>query len=310
MSREENREAVEASKVIEADDSSAPEGDVPLSRKRNAPPLQKTLALNTSEEVVLEGPTKLSQKSGGTEGGSYESKRLLMELIGAHGARIPDDVLRNVPFYLSMGAQAMKKYFAPKWKEFSSHGDLEDVLEASLASVIRASAMQMKVLGEFRTCMQEQRKLSVEASKSDKEHRQALEGLQAALDSSQGGCRGFGSCQPREKAFADEVQNLKGDLKSSENGRKEAESEVARLMGEKKEMEEKLGKVEAKLENAEAEFVVNFYNTEAYTNFLDYFARVEQQEVLTVLRKDHPSFDIGHLEARFPLPDVESEEDS
>ncbi|KAL2461606.1 hypothetical protein Adt_45026 [Abeliophyllum distichum] len=101
-----------------------------------------------------------------------------------------------------------------------------------------------------------------------------------------------------------------GDLESSENGRKEAESEVAQLMEEKKETEEKLEKVEAKLGNAEAEFVANFHNTKAYTNFSDYFARVGQQEVLTVLRKDHPSFDIRPLEARFPPPDLESEEDS
>ncbi|KAL2474335.1 hypothetical protein Adt_35071 [Abeliophyllum distichum] len=79
------------------------------------------------------------------------------------------------------------------------------------------------------------------------------------------------------RCLLDEVQNLKGDLESSENGRKEAESEVARLMGEKKEMEENWG-------------------------------RVGQQEVPIVLRKDHPSFDVGPLEARFPPPDAESEE--
>ncbi|KAL2497999.1 Plus3 domain-containing protein [Abeliophyllum distichum] len=139
LSREDNKKAVEASKVIEVDDSSAPEGDVSLSRKRksrapgtgapqgsveivddyatcSALPLQRTLAVNTSREVVLEGPSRLSQKSGGTEGGPYESKRRLRELIGAPGARILDDVLRNVPFYPSMGAQAVKKYFTPKWK--------------------------------------------------------------------------------------------------------------------------------------------------------------------------------------------------
>ncbi|KAL2461607.1 hypothetical protein Adt_45027 [Abeliophyllum distichum] len=207
MSQEENREAVQVSNVIEVDDFSAPEGDAPLSRKTksrasrtgapqgnvveivdnyaacSAPPLQRTLAVNTSGEMVLEEPPKLSQKLGGTERGPYESKRRLRELIGAPGARIPDDVLWNVPFYPSMGAQDVKKYFTPKWEEFSSHGKLDDVLEASLASVIKASAMQIKVLGEFRTHMQEQRNLSVVASKSDKEHRQALEGLQAALDS-------------------------------------------------------------------------------------------------------------------------------
>ncbi|KAL2475076.1 hypothetical protein Adt_35812 [Abeliophyllum distichum] len=111
--------------------------------------------------------------------------RQFRELIGAPGMRIPDDALRNLPFYPSMGAQAVKKYFTPKWEEFSSHRELEDVLEASLASAIRASAMQMKVLGEFRTRMQKQRKLVAQASKADKEHKQALEGLQAALDSAQ-----------------------------------------------------------------------------------------------------------------------------
>ncbi|KAL2492156.1 Uncharacterized protein Adt_27784 [Abeliophyllum distichum] len=169
----------EADKVIEVDDT--PETEVPLSRKRKArpsgpgasqaavtavesaypptttsvPPLQRTLAVNTAGEVVLEGPSKSTPTPEGESGGSYESKRRLRELIGAPGARIPDDALRSVPFFPSMGAQAFKKYFTPKWEEFSSHGELEDVLEASLASAIRASAMQMKVLGEFRNRMQE-----------------------------------------------------------------------------------------------------------------------------------------------------------
>ncbi|KAL2497332.1 hypothetical protein Adt_22882 [Abeliophyllum distichum] len=103
-------------------------------------------------------------------------------MIGSLGVRIPDDSLRNVPFYPSMGVQAVKKYFTPKWEEFSSHGELEDVLEASLASAIRASTLQMKVLDEFRTRMQEQKKLAAQASKVDKEHQQALEGLKAALE--------------------------------------------------------------------------------------------------------------------------------
>ncbi|KAL2531448.1 Uncharacterized protein Adt_04799 [Abeliophyllum distichum] len=302
LSRKENKEAVEASKVIEVDD--APEGDVPLSRKKKS----RASGAGTPREALWRS--------------SIIMRRAVLRLFRGR-ARIPDVVLRNVPFYPSMGAQVVKKYFTPKWEEFSSHGDLEDVLEASLASAIRASAMQMKILGEFRARMQEQRKLIVEASQSDKEHRQALEGLQTALDSAR---------KAYEKMEADlkesdsnvlnltkqldnanatqKVQNLRGDLESFENGKKDAEAEVARLMGEKKEMEAKLEKVEAKLENAEAEFVVNFLNTEAYTNFSDYFARVGQQEVLIVRRKDHPSFDIGSLEARFPPPNAEGEEDS
>ncbi|KAL2505664.1 Uncharacterized protein Adt_21285 [Abeliophyllum distichum] len=209
LSRAGNKKAAEPSKVIEVDD--APETEVPLSRKRKARPsgagtsqaaatvveiadpptttsiphLQRTLTVNTAGEVVLEGPSKSTPTSEGETGGSYESRRRLRELIGAPGARIPDDALRSVPFYPSMGAQAFKKYFTPKWEEFSSHGELEDVLEASLASAIRASAMQMKVLGEFRNRMQEQKRRVAEASKADKEHQQALEGLKAALESTQ-----------------------------------------------------------------------------------------------------------------------------
>ncbi|KAL2543258.1 Uncharacterized protein Adt_04236 [Abeliophyllum distichum] len=142
LSRAGNKEAAEASKVIEVDD--APEAEVPLSQKRKAKssgvgpsqatadvveiasqpttcsvtPLQRTLAVNTSGEVVLEGPFKSTPVPEGGSGGPYDSKRWLRELIGAPGARIPDDMLRSLPFYPSMGAQAMKKYFTPKWEEF------------------------------------------------------------------------------------------------------------------------------------------------------------------------------------------------
>ncbi|KAL2472321.1 hypothetical protein Adt_40457 [Abeliophyllum distichum] len=174
-------------------------------------------------------------------------------------------MLQNVPFFPSMGAQAVKKYFTPKWEEFSSHRDLEDVLEASLASVIRASALQMKVLGEFRTRIQEQRRLSAAASESDKEHKQALEGLQAALDSARMAyeqlevdlkesdsnvlnltklldnanaaqkvaSEALEAANIEKRCLLDEVQCLRGNLDSSENSNKEAESNVARLLREK-----------------------------------------------------------------------------
>ncbi|KAL2542252.1 Uncharacterized protein Adt_03230 [Abeliophyllum distichum] len=207
LSRAGNKEAAEVPKVIEVDD--APEAEVPLSRKRNArpsgvgpsqatadaveiadlptassvPPLQRTLAVNTAGKVILEAPPKSTPAPESGSGGPYDSKRRLRELIGSSGARIPDDSLQNVPFYPSMGAQAVKYYFTPKWEEFSSHGELEDVLEASLASAIRASTLQMKVLGEFRTRVREQKKLVPQSLKADKEHQQALEGLKTALES-------------------------------------------------------------------------------------------------------------------------------
>ncbi|KAL2512266.1 putative abhydrolase domain-containing protein [Abeliophyllum distichum] len=279
LSRVGNKDVAGVSNVIEVDD--APEVEVPLSRKRKAksaetgasqvrggavdvdntvcgaPPLQRTLAVNQSGEVVLEGPSRPTPTLGSGDGDHFDSKRRLRELIGAPGARIPDDALRSVPFYPSMGAQAVKKYFTPKWEEFSSHGELEDVLEASLAS-----AMQMKVAAE-----------ALEAANRDK--RRLLE---------------------EAKSRDEEISGLRKELADAEKGKKEAED------GKKE--------VEAKLANAEAYFVANFHNTEAYSNFADYFSRVGQQEVLTALRNDHPEFDVKNLEARFPPPDAEGEEDS
>ncbi|KAL2532387.1 Uncharacterized protein Adt_05738 [Abeliophyllum distichum] len=195
--------------------------------------------------------------------------------------------------------------------------------------------MQMKVLGEFRTRMQEQRRIVAQASKADKEHEQAIEGLKAALDSARTAneqmeadlkesdsnllnlTKQLDNANAAQKVAAEaleaankekrhlleeaksrdeEVSGLRKDLAIAEDGRKEAEA------GKRE--------VEARLANAEADFVANFHNTEAYTNFPDYFARVGQQEVLTALRNDHPDFDVKFLEARFPPPDAGSEDDS
>ncbi|KAL2474635.1 Plus3 domain-containing protein [Abeliophyllum distichum] len=118
-----SKEVPGASNVIEVDD--APEVEVPLTRKRKAnasgagtgasaadmagpymagsvPPLQRTLAVNTSGEVVLEGPSKSTPTPEGGAEGPYDSKRRLRELIGVPGLRIPDEQLRNVPFYRAM----------------------------------------------------------------------------------------------------------------------------------------------------------------------------------------------------------------
>ncbi|KAL2474613.1 Plus3 domain-containing protein [Abeliophyllum distichum] len=355
----------EAPKVIEVDDT--PETEVPLSRKRKArpsgpgatqaaviavesvdppttasvPTLQRTLAVNTAGEVVLEGPSKSTPAPEGESGGSYESKKRLRELIGAPGARIPDDALRSVPFFSSMGTQAFKKYFTPKWEEFSSHGELEDVLEASLASAVRASAMQMKVLGEFRNRMQEQKRRIAEASKADKEHQQALEGLKAALESAEivyrqmeadlresdsnllNMTKQLDNANAAQKVAAEALEAANVEKRRLQEEAKSRDEETSSLRRElanaaegkrvaeegKEEVEARLKEVEAKLANAEVDFVANFHNTEAYSNFSDYFARVGQQEVLTALRTDHPDFDVKNLQTRFPPPDAEGEED-
>ncbi|KAL2498008.1 Uncharacterized protein Adt_23558 [Abeliophyllum distichum] len=234
-----------------------------------------------------------------------------------------------------MGAQAVKKYFTPKWEEFSSHGSVEDVLEASLASAIRASTLQMKVLGEFRTRMQEQRKLAAQASRADKEHEQAMEGLKMALESARAAyeqleadlkesdsnllnmTKQLDNANAAQKVAAEaleaannEKRRLLDEAKSREEEMSGLREELAKSERGKKEAEDGKKEVEARLANAEADFVANFHNTEAYTNFADYFARVGHQEVLTALRNDHPEFDVKNLEVRFPPPDAEGEEDS
>ncbi|KAL2457788.1 Uncharacterized protein Adt_46224 [Abeliophyllum distichum] len=335
LSRAGNREATEASKVIEVDD--APEVEVPLSRKRKArpsgarpseataeaveiadlptassvPPLQRTLAVDTAGKVILEGPQK---STPAPESGSGGPK------------------CHSTP---SMGAQAVKYYFTPKWEEFSSHGELEDVLEASLASAIRASTLQMKVLGEFRTRMREQKKLVAQSSKADKEHQQAIEGLKAALESARTAyeqmeadlkesdsnllnmTKQLDNANAAQKVAAEALEAANIEKKRLQEEAKSREEEVLSLRKEladagkaKQEAEEGKKEVEAKLANAEADFVANFHNTEAYSSFSDYFARVGHQEVLTALRNDHPDVNVKDLEARFPPPDVEGDEDN
>ncbi|KAL2474482.1 Plus3 domain-containing protein [Abeliophyllum distichum] len=120
---------------VEAEDVGARlyRGQVPLSRKRKAkstetgtsqprgstvdvdtvcgvPPLQRTLAVNPSGEVVLEGPSRPTLKPREVEMGVPSIRRGTSgKLIGAPGVRISDDVLRNVPFYPSMGAQGREE---------------------------------------------------------------------------------------------------------------------------------------------------------------------------------------------------------
>ncbi|KAL2519564.1 Uncharacterized protein Adt_15811 [Abeliophyllum distichum] len=195
--------------------------------------------------------------------------------------------------------------------------------------------MQMKVLGEFRTRMQEQRKLVAQASRADKEHKQAIEGLQATLDSARIAYKQMEADMKESDSnllnMTKQLDNANAAQKVAAEGLEAANKEKRRLLEKARSRDEEISvlrkdlanaedgkneaeagkrEVKARLANAEADFVANFHNTEAYTNFSDYFARVGQQEVLTELRNDHPDFDVKSLEVRFPPPDAGSEEDS
>ncbi|KAL2481182.1 hypothetical protein Adt_34148 [Abeliophyllum distichum] len=137
LSREENKGKVGVAGVIKIDEGAeASGGDVSLLRKMKAgastqpkkkvvkvvdnyavcspPHLQRTLSVTAAGEVVLDIPPKVPQSSERSDGGSYDSKRKLKELIGPPRARILDDVVHNLPFYPAMEAQAFKKYFSPR----------------------------------------------------------------------------------------------------------------------------------------------------------------------------------------------------
>ncbi|KAL2512256.1 Uncharacterized protein Adt_17856 [Abeliophyllum distichum] len=183
--------------------------------------------------------------------------------------------------------------------------------------------------------MREQKKLAAQSSKADKEHQQAIEGLKAALESARTAYERMEADLKESDAnllnMTKQLDNANAAQKVAAEALEAANIEKRRLLEEAKSREEEVSslrkeladaekargeaedgkkEVKARLANAEADFVANFHNTEAYSNFSDYFARVDQQEVLTALRTDHPDFDIKTLETRFPPPDVEGEEDS
>ncbi|KAL2510898.1 Uncharacterized protein Adt_16498 [Abeliophyllum distichum] len=163
--------------------------------------------------------------------------------------------------------------------------------------------------------MQQHKKLVAKASKSE-EHKQALEGLQAIVESMRTSYEQLQAdlkdsdtnvVNDEKKRLLEkstshrlEAEGLRRSLKAFENGRNDAQAEIARLLDQKKEMERKL-------ESVEVEYMAKFHNTDAYTNFFDYFAKVSHQEVLAVLRSDYLDFNIVPLETRFLPPDDEDD---
>ncbi|KAL2527056.1 hypothetical protein Adt_12110 [Abeliophyllum distichum] len=93
-------------------------------------------------------------------------------------------------------------------------------------------------------------------------------------------------------ARLEEISKLTLGLEISKKGSLEAEVVSAKLLDDKECLEEKLG-------NVEVEFVANFHNTDAFSNFSNYFTCIDQHEILSALRSEQPDLDIASLEARF-----------
>ncbi|KAL2466299.1 putative abhydrolase domain-containing protein [Abeliophyllum distichum] len=233
-----------------------------------------------------------------------------MELIGAPRAWLPDDVIHNLPLYLTSGVQAFRKYFSPKWKDFAVRGEMENMMEASLASVVQAMGILaiegLQVAVESMQTTYEQLQVDLKESNANVlaltkklDHanvaqRKLTEALEVANEQKKKlkeECDSYElevTCLRKEaKVLKTEVDGLEESLGASKMGRKE---------------------LEAKLENVEAEFVANFHNNDAYTNFSYFFVKVGHQEVLAIFQSEHLELDISSLEAKFPLADVVGEE--
>ncbi|KAL2541090.1 hypothetical protein Adt_02068 [Abeliophyllum distichum] len=102
-----------------------------------------------------------------------------------------------------------------------------------------------------------------------------------------------------------QLNNANAAQKVAAEALEAANIEKRRLLEEAKSRDEEISGIRKELANAE-----NGKKEGRGWEEGDYFARVGQQEVLTALRNDHPEFDVKVLEARFPPPDVEGEEDS
>ncbi|KAL2524871.1 hypothetical protein Adt_09925 [Abeliophyllum distichum] len=134
----------------------------------------------------------------------------------------------------------------------------------------------MKVLGEFRIRMREQKKLAAQSSKADKEHQQAIEGLKAALGECPDSLRADGgrpegrrpSKLPTQKRGAYRKRQSQERRRSQVSGRNWPMPEKA-----KQEAEGGKKEVEAKLANAEVDFVANFHNTEDLLQFRRLFCQ-------------------------------------
>ncbi|KAL2479944.1 hypothetical protein Adt_32910 [Abeliophyllum distichum] len=202
-----------------------------------APSLQRILSVNPSGEVVLQSPPLVTQNPGGPTEGPYDSKK---KLIGASGLRMPDDPCWNLPFYPSMGAQAVKKYFTPKWKEFSSHGALEECvggwpgcgnqglgdaaegagpwkgLQVTVDSM-RTAYEQLQVdLKEFESNVLN---LTKQLDNANAAQRVAAEALEATNKEKK-------RLLDESKSHEQEAQSLRESLEATEKGRKETEAEV------------------------------------------------------------------------------------
>ncbi|KAL2465646.1 hypothetical protein Adt_41497 [Abeliophyllum distichum] len=206
-----------------------------------------------------------------------------------------------------------------------TEGDMEDLLEASIACSIRAASTSMRSLNALK---EYKKKMAGETAKAA-EFRADMNGLMATVESAkatyqqmnQNLAEAGGNITDLTKRLDDalaaqaitasalekaneekkvlqlsshsEVSLLKAKLEATAKARSNSEDVYVRILAEKKALEDKLS-------NAEAEFTANFHNTEAYASFSSFFASVGQQEVHTALRNDFIDFNIAPLEEKFP----------
>ncbi|KAL2526338.1 hypothetical protein Adt_11392 [Abeliophyllum distichum] len=210
-------------------------------------------------------------------------------------------------------------------KAFVAGGDIEDLLEASIACSIRAASASMKSLNALKKY---KKKMTGEAAKAE-EFRATMEGLVATTESAKAAYQKMSedlaeakghiatltkrlddTLAPQAIAYIvlekvneekkalqlssqNEVSALRTDLEAFAKARLDDEEAYVNILSEKRVLKENLV-------GAEAEFIANFHKTEAYASFSAYFTSIGQQEVITVLHSEFPDLDISILDDKFP----------
>ncbi|KAL2531656.1 hypothetical protein Adt_05007 [Abeliophyllum distichum] len=85
------------------------------------------------------------------------------ELVGKMGQKLPNESIEDLDLQAALGAQAFSRYLPSSWKAFMTEGDMEDLLEASIACSIRTASASMRSLNAVK---EYKKKMAGEATKA------------------------------------------------------------------------------------------------------------------------------------------------
>ncbi|KAL2514975.1 hypothetical protein Fot_28946 [Forsythia ovata] len=95
------------------------------------------------------------------------------------GQRLPNEAIHDMYFQATLWAQAFNRYLPHSWKAFVTEGDMDDLLEASIACSIRAAFASMKSLNALK---EYKKKVTGEKAKAN-EFCAAMDSMMMTVDS-------------------------------------------------------------------------------------------------------------------------------